>query len=1383
MSLLTRTVQERSFLLLLILVIGCGQGGGCGGCGLEPSDGFEEKDKIEPAGQIRITGSGLNFLEENLEPILGSVLPENGLDICIPGDGGDIIGLVEWGFCQNLDCIGGEIGCGLNIEIGDVSLEVEEPSRVQARVVFNELSAEVPIQANPIVDCSISINGAGFELTLPIDMSTPDPNRYLNVDLAGSPQYELSDLDLRLRGVGGGLSFLCDAIDGVLNLPFIGDLIFDAIQDLLDGVLYDQLAGLFDSFTCRTCTALADCQDYSARSCTDGVCIAEDGSCVVAPLGVDGKIDLGAILGGLLMTPEAPVDLLAVPGSFVAVENQGLSMGLIAGFKSPRDRCVPPVPPPELPDFEPSELLRGGMVGQEESFDLGFGITKSAMDRLLWSFFNTGGLCIQVTGATISQLNTSLLGVIFPDLASLARNPRAPIAITLSPQRSPESIFGTNLIESDEEGSPIVTDPLLTVKIDELWLDFHVFMDDRWVRFASLHTNINLPLAVDFTGNNELVPLLGELSQALRDLRIENTDLLRGDSSLVVTLLPMLINAFAGGLVTDLVEPIELPAFLGFELDLEGTQFTGIEDGQMLAVFTGLRPQNQAVVSEVRTEASFMSMHLPDYKTLPTLGLDAWKSIWVDVDVLAYDSFQSPAAMEVSYRVDNTMWTPFQSIGHVRVRSPQFLVQGDHTIRFRARRVGDYQSLDTVGDVLEVRLDNVAPTVQVVELNDDRFEIHASDIISHTETLEVQVLGPSGRIELIDDWTFHGRQAGQYVVEVRDEVGNVATTQVEVHRAPLIGRAAPEARNNGGCNCHQNQEGKPSFYLFGLLALIGLIRSRQFFYLLVLTLSLGGVVGCSDESAAKQDADFMDMGVSIGCVDNSECAENQVCTDGACAPLTCTSDSDCSTLECEVGEALCDPNEQCSCVPNCGNGCPSNEYCCAETNECTSTVGGCETPCPDGFVRNNEGIRADRFSCTVDQNTCECVELAPLPQGLIGRFASMTADANRFYVSAYAEEYGDLVVGVGTFGDEPKWHWVDGLPLGAPVVAGPSGPRGGVSEPGPDVGKYTSIAVDNEGHIHVAYYAVDLGSLHYALGEIDVDGNYQWSTLILDEAGDAGRWASLSLDQEGRPGIAYNVRYLDGISQLRYLFATSATPTSRGDWATPFLLQARPVPEPGDQASETYPEGTGLFTSQVRDRAGLPIVAWYDRSEGKLWMTRFAEAGFSMPEQVAGWGHSNTDLDGDMGANVHIALDSNDNPHLCFQDGNTDSLRYAAPTLGVTDWVDDGVWIDTGGRGQSLHVVGEDCQILFDDAGAPLVVYQDSTQQALLMRRKNLSGTDGNPSWSGRQSLRVDLADTPRAYGFYASSVVVGQTLWIGHLVYDRSDETEGYFEIFSVDL
>ncbi len=1380
-----RAISREPFLLLILwLLIGCGSGGGCGGgcAGLVPIDAFEEKDKIEIAGQVRVTRSGLAFLEENLEPILASVLPSEGLDFCIPGDGGDIIGLVRWGFCQVEICPDGQLGCSINLGIESVAIGLSEPSQVQASVVLSELSVRIPISANPIVDCSVEINGEGFDLTLPIDLDTPEPNRYLSVDLASEPLYQLSDLNIRLRSEGGGLSFLCDAIDGVINLPFIGDLIFDAIQGLIDGLLYDQLSGLFESFTCQSCSTVSDCQDYTATSCTDNICRTESGECVVAPLGLEGQIDLASLLGGLLMTPSAPVDLLAVPGSFVNVEGEGLSMGLIAGFRSPRDRCVPPVPPTEILEQEPSVMLRGGMDGQEEAFQLGFGLTRSALDRFMWSFYNTGGLCIQVTGDTVSQLNTSLLGVIFPDLANLARNPRAPVAITISPQNPPRTTFGTNTVEMDESGNPVVTDPLLSLYIEELWLDFHVFMDDRWVRFASLHTNVDLPFAIDFSADNKIIPLLGDLSQALQDLRIENTDLLRGDSSLVVTLLPMLINVFAGGLITELIEPIELPAFLGFELDLEGTQFTGIEAGEMLAVYTSLRTQEQMLIAEVETDAELREVIMPDYETLPTFGLNGWKQIWLEVDVDVWDSGTESSDMEVSYQVDGLSWSPFQPAGLIQVRSPQFLLQGSHTVQFRGRRVGDYLSLDTDAYVLEVLLDNIEPSLSV-ERFDLYAQVSASDLITDSEDLTIMVNGPEGAINLASDLTFETPVSGVYSVTATDEAGNTSETMVEVVHAPLIGRAAPDARGDGGCGCTQNQQ-PPLIPLLGLMVIVGMARGRRRWIYLYLAVCVLAMFGCEDESGARKDRDVVDMGSRLGCADDTECtADNHRCVEGLCGVIDCQNHSDCAALECDDGRALCAPDGQCECLPNCDPECGSTEYCCQQSGACESLTQGCEAECPPGFNRDVSLLSADPFTCEIPEANCACAELPPLEAGLIGRFASLATDGRGLFVSAYDEDYGDLVVGTTNDAEGIDWTWVDGVPVGSRIVAGPSGPRGGIDAPGADVGRYTAIAVSDGGAVHVAYYGPEPGTLYYALGLESEDGTYTWSTLRLDEAGDAGRWASISLDGDGRPGIAYHVRHLNGLSQLRYVFASVAQPTGRSDWTTPFLIQARSVEVPGDQALETYPEGTGLFTSQSRDSEGFPVVAWYDRSEGKLWSTRFSEAGFLMPTLIAGWGHPEPSLDGDMGANVHVNLDENDEPHFCFQDGNTDSLRYLAPSLNRNEWLDDGVWIDTGGRGQALHVVGDDCQVLFDSDGRPLVIYQDATQQALLMRRRTRASANGQLGWSGRIGLRADLGRTPRGYGFYASGVILNDALWVGHLVYDREEDSEGYYEILNVEL
>ena len=186
-----------------------------------------------------------------------------------------------------------------------------------------------------------------------------------------------------------------------------------------------------------------------------------------------------------------------------------------------------------------------------------------------------------------------------------------------------------------------------------------------------------------------------------------------------------------------------------------------------------------------------------------------------------------------------------------------------------------------------------------------------------------------------------------------------------------------------------------------------------------------------------------------------------------------------------------------------------------------------------------------RTRTLVPEQNCDCYELPPIETGLIGRYASVATDGTSIFVSAYEEAFGDLVVGKINQDERIDWMWVDGVPVGAPIVGGPTGPRGGVELPGADVGRYTSLAVDGTGNLHVAYYGSDPGTLYYGLGKKRDDGTYGWETVRLDEAGDAGRWASISVDADGRPGIAYHVRYLNGLSQLRYIFASIAEPIGR----------------------------------------------------------------------------------------------------------------------------------------------------------------------------------------------------------------------------------------------
>jgi hypothetical protein len=326
------------------------------------------------------------------------------------------------------------------------------------------------------------------------------------------------------------------------------------------------------------------------------------------------------------------------------------------------------------------------------------------------------------------------------------------------------------------------------------------------------------------------------------------------------------------------------------------------------------------------------------------------------------------------------------------------------------------------------------------------------------------------------------------------------------------------------------------------------------------------------------------------------------------------------------------------------------------------------------------------------------------------------------------------------------------------------------------------MAAGEDGTLHIAYYDVDNTQLKYAIGT-PTGGQYDWQTMAIDDDGGAGRWSSISLDPDGRPGIAYRVANVEGISQVRHIQASAARPTSREDWGTPFILHAR-ILEVEDPETGTYPEGTGLFTSQARTPAGAVVVTWYDRTAGQLYWSRMDETGFGAPEVLAGWESDVAMLQGDMGANVDIEIDAQGRAYICYQDGQTDSLRYLAPEQGHDEWVDDGVWLDVGGRGHSVHVVGDDCNIELDSEGRPVIVYQDSTLQALLMRRRDRAVGDDTYDWSRRQALRGDMDRFTGSFGFYASAFISENRLYISHFVYrNHVEPTASGLEVLIVDL
>src|SRR6185436_15815986 len=133
-------------------------------------------------------------------------------------------------------------------------------------------------------------------------------------------------------------------------------------------------------------------------------------------------------------------------------------------------------------------------------------------------------------------------------------------------------------------------------------------------------------------------------------------------------------------------------------------------------------------------------------------------------------------------------------------------------------------------------------------------------------------------------------------------------------------------------------------------------------------------------------------------------------------------------------------------------------------------------------------------------------------------------------------------------GVETRRVVVDGVPVATPTHD-PAGYRGGVEQPGPDVGAWSSVRLSGS-RVVVAYQDRDRGALRVAFEDTsgvfhshDVDD----STVAGVEV---GAYASLALGTQ--PAIAYLTTGVPGgsgtMTELRLATASSASPGATTDW-------------------------------------------------------------------------------------------------------------------------------------------------------------------------------------------------------------------------------------------
>ena len=338
----------------------------------------------------------------------------------------------------------------------------------------------------------------------------------------------------------------------------------------------------------------------------------------------------------------------------------------------------------------------------------------------------------------------------------------------------------------------------------------------------------------------------------------------------------------------------------------------------------------------------------------------------------------------------------------------------------------------------------------------------------------------------------------------------------------------------------------------------------------------------------------------VSCEKDTDCGDRgdkycQVYTDtygssSRCRFKPCGTGGSCAEgLSCFQGECIAD-------LP-CNGSCAAGTGCVATIDRCQDyrvpegrTEAACPVTCNAGFIGTFKDGRNIWDACTISTVACICAELPSLHSNDLGRFSAIDVDPGKtLFTSTYDGQYGDLVVmRYGLDGVKQGTDYVDGVPTGA-VKYGPTGARGGIAEPGNDVGRYTDLVVNN-GNVYVSYYDATNGDLKVAMRTSDG----LWSNHKVDGVGDVGLYSSIGVDSDGLVGVSYFLKAADEsfdanqcpggppsgerkyMTALKFARATSATPRSNADWSVRTIACLTRPPPPCDGCSQTCADpGTG----------------------------------------------------------------------------------------------------------------------------------------------------------------------------------------------------------------
>lgn len=994
---------------LLYACSGAG-GGGCGGCGgttggevyRYPADG----PVIQQGAQVHVTERGFDFIANNAAPIIGDLLGPGGLSFCL-GEQDVTVATI----CGDSRCDDGSVGCQLAFDIRNLAIEpVTVPDGSDYLRVSLGLGVDEELDASIIgADCIAYIDSPadGIPITANIyfDVDAPPGERVSIAFPADELEFSLSSDYIDIDGDQWFDSILCEPVD----------LLAGSLLPTLESQIAGPIEAAIGPALCTSCEANPDCPGGS--SCVDGLCTFDGtDTCVPLALGIETALDLGSLLSGFAPGLEAELGILFYLANYADAVGPdpnpyvGLDLAAQVGFTAEPNTCVPYQPAPTTARVPKSPSINAETGPGGIQFAAGIGLSQNAINLALWGVYNSGALCLKIGTDTIAQISTGTFSALLPSLGTLTDGENRPMFLQLRPQLAPTATLGAGTIEYADDGTPTIVDPLLTLNLNSLYIDFYGFVESRYVRLFTLDTDVAVPLGLDVNDAGQIIVVLGDLTNVITRIETLNGELLAPeDVASVASLLPTLIGALLPALGGDLIPPIDLPAIQGFQLVLTPGSITSVDSNTMLAIYADLalaaasgdaltmlpmprvietraavptQSEIDAMLSRVRNQGAPLDIEL----LIPDVELDI-ETLTADLDADAF---------EYSYRIDGGFWSFWHRGDTVSIHDPVLALQGDHVIDVRVRPEGAIygvsphiaQSIVTVdyeGPRVALAREGLAATVTAFDAVTPTHELSMRYRVNNGEWSvatayadQIDLAPWAGGNALLEVEVFD--RAGQRGTETRAfNLEGLGTAPVEI---PATSGAEPQA----GCSAGRAQgNGMGLLSLVGLAMVWGMRRRRAVAAAAVATAAVA-LGACGNDKRNAVDITACDPacaegttcvdGVCVECTDGSDCPSG-ICTDGVCEEAPCSDENPCEAgFVCEDGTCVTDN----SCAID--DDCPDGQVCidgtcstapCTSADECpaceapnvAACVDGtclCEPPCAEGC--------AEGTACCPGSNSC-----------------------------------------------------------------------------------------------------------------------------------------------------------------------------------------------------------------------------------------------------------------------------------------------------------------------------------------------------------------------------------------------------------------------------